>query len=126
MWISELAQRSRIASRTIRYYEEQGLLPPPNRSDAGYRIYDEATVERLGFIRAAKSLGLTLDEISRVLQLTDTGQSPCGSVGVMVDDKLREVDAQIADLLALRGRLLSLDRRSGAEAAVCPIIECVG
>ncbi len=123
MWISELAERSGVAARTVRFYEEQGLLRKPERTHAGYREYDEATVDRLLFIKSAKSLGLTLVDIGRVLELADTGERPCGRVESLVDAKVAEIDQRIDELQVLRARLCSLDGSQGVKAAVCPIIE---
>lgn len=123
MWISELAERAGVAARTVRFYEEQGLMRKPERTQAGYREYDEATVDRLLFIKSAKSLGLTLVDIGRVLELADTGERPCGRVESLVDAKVAEIDLRIEELQVLRERLCSLDASRGVEAAVCPIIE---
>lgn len=123
MWISELAERAGVAARSVRFYEDQGLLTKPERTHAGYRDYDEATVERLLFIKSAKSLGLTLFDIGRVLELADTGERPCGRVEAMVNDKIAEIDQRIDELQVLRARLCSLGASQGGEASVCPIIE---
>ncbi|MDW3221082.1 MAG: heavy metal-responsive transcriptional regulator [Acidimicrobiales bacterium] len=123
MWISELAEHAGVAARTVRFYEEQGLLTKPERTHAGYRDYDDATVERLLFIKSAKSLGLTLFDIGRVLELADTDERPCGRVEAMVDAKVAEIDQRIVELQVLRARLCSLDASQGGEASVCPIIE---
>lgn len=126
MWISELAERAGVAARTVRFYEEAGLLAKPERTHSGYRNYDEATVDRLGFIKSAKSLGLTLTDIGRVLELADAGERPCGRVGAMVDHKVAEIDQRIEELQVLRARLHSLDVSRDVEASVCPIIESAG
>lgn len=123
MWIGELAERSGVAARTVRFYEEHGLLAPPNRTESGYREYDNETVDRLVFIKSAKSLGLTLDEIDSVLQSADTGQRPCQRVQAIVTDKLCSLDTQIAQLQALRERLSRLNPPAGTQATICPMIE---
>lgn len=123
MWISELAERAGVAARTVRFYEEQGLLTKPERTHAGYREYDESTVERLLFIKSAKSLGLTLTEIGRVLELADTGERPCGRVEAIIAAKVADIEKRIDELQVLRARLCSLDASQGVEASVCPIIE---
>lgn len=126
MWISELAERSGVAARTVRFYEEKGLLAFPDRTEAGYRNYDEDALERLIFIKSAKSLGLSLGEIGAVLGLADAGERPCERVQTMVSAKIRQIDRQIGELGALRRRLVALDAHEGAEAVVCPIIEHAG
>lgn len=123
MWIGELAERSGVAARTVRFYEDQGLLALPNRTESGYREYDEETVDRLVFIKSAKSLGLSLDEIESVLQSADTGKRPCQRVQAIVIDKLSSLDTQIAQLQALRERLGRLDSPDGTQAMICPMIE---
>ncbi len=123
MWISELAERAGVAARTVRFYEEQGLLTKPERTHAGYRSYDGATVDRLLFIKSAKSLGLKLADIGRVLELADTGERPCGRVESLVDAKVAEIDERIDELQVLRSRLCSLEGSPGVKATVCPIIE---
>ena len=83
MRIKEVAERSGFSAPTLRYYEEIGLLPEPARTAAGYRIYDETTVERLAFIARAKQLGCSLEEIADLTMAWDGGR--CGPV----QDRLR-------------------------------------
>lgn len=123
MWIGELAERSGVAARTVRFYEDHGLLAPPGRTESGYREYDYETVDRLVFVKSAKSLGLTLDEIGSVLRSADTGEQPCQRVQAIVTDKSRSLDTQIAQLQALRGRLSRLDPAASTRATICPMIE---
>ena len=96
MWIGELAERSGVAARTVRFYEDHGLLAQPDRTASGYREYDDSTADRLVFIKSAKSLGLTLNEIGSVLQSADTGKQPCQRVQAIVTDKMCSLDTQIA------------------------------
>src|SRR3546814_457103 len=77
MRIGELAARLAINTKTIRYYEGIGLLPPPDRTASGYRAYDEDDVERLTFIKTAQRLGITLDEIREILAFRERGERPC-------------------------------------------------
>ena len=74
--IGELAKRSGATTKTIRYYELLGLLHEPERTDSGYRLYEEKDVERLTFIRKAKSLGFSLTDIGETLTLYDSQQAP--------------------------------------------------
>ena len=85
--IKDVADRSGFTAATLRYYEEIGLLPQPARTPAGYRLYDERTVERLAFIARAKQLGCSLEEIADLTLAWDGGQ--CG----VVQDRLRTVVA---------------------------------
>ena len=108
MRIGELAARFGLNPKTIRYYEEIGLLPRAERSDSGYRLYDEHEVERLGFIRRAKTLGLSLDEIRDILTVQAEGELPCEQVLDLIDMKIRAIDQRIADLVAFRTELATL------------------
>jgi len=131
--VGELAARFGLNPKTIRYYEEIGLLPPAYRSKSGYRRYDERDVERLGFIRRAKLLGLSLDEIRDLLSHAECGEQICHRVLDLIAVKIGEVDRQIHELQAFRAELTSLhlvwtDRdgrcqRVPTSAHVCPIIE---
>jgi DNA-binding transcriptional MerR regulator len=127
LWIGELAAACGLTPKTIRYYEALGLLPPPRRSAAGYRLYRAADREHLRFIARAKALGLTLEEIREILALRQQGQSPCAHVLALLDRKLAELDAQLRLLTALRAELAALRERAAAtstpEAPVCGIIE---
>lgn len=125
--IGELAGLLGINPKTIRYYEQIGLLPAPRRTPAGYRLYGAADRERLRFIGQAKALGLTLAEIGEILSLRDGGACPCSHVCGVLDHKLAAIDAQLRTLIGLRRELLVL-REEAATAAqecapICAIIE---
>lgn len=112
MLIGEVAQRAGVAAKTLRYYEEIGVLPAPARTASGYRNYGDETLDRLRFISAAKAAGLTLSEIRDVIDLRDGGVAPCAHVAAVLDDKAYAVAAQIAELQALLGELDRLRRRA--------------
>lgn len=116
MKIGEFGQRVGMAPRTIRFYETAGLVPNPARSRGGYRDYSEADVEQFTLIKAARALGLTLDEIREVLALRDQGEAPCTYVRGIIVQKEREIDQQIRNLRQLRSELRRLTR----EAAQLP------
>lgn len=107
MRIKEVAERSGFSAPTLRYYEEIGLLPEPARTAAGYRTYDEATVERLALIGRAKHLGCSLDEIADLTTAWDGGR--CGPVQdrlrTLVAAKLADAQAQIVELMTLSSDL---------------------
>jgi DNA-binding transcriptional MerR regulator len=107
MRIKEVAQRSGFSAPTLRYYEEIGLLPEPARTSAGYRTYDEATVERLAFIARAKQLGCSLEEIGDLTSAWEGGR--CGPVQdrlrTLVAAKLADAQAQIVELMTLSSEL---------------------
>lgn len=125
--IGALAALLGLNPRTIRYYEAIGLLPAPKRTPSGYRLYDDADVERLRFIAKAKAIGLTLEEIAQILALRRDGEQPCGHVLAILDRKLAAVDEQLRMLLEFRRELGSLREEAastmGANARVCGIIE---
>lgn len=115
-FIGELAERTGVSADTIRYYEDEGVLPEPRRSDTGYRLYDEGTVERLRFVRQAQALGLRLEEIAEILALVEErGLDPCSHVEARLRERLAQVEERMRDLDALRERLRAALRR--AEAA---------
>lgn len=125
--IGELAAACGLNPKTIRYYEEIGLLPAPQRAQSGYRLYDAGDRERLQFIGKAKAIGLSLEEIREILALRRAGSQPCTHVLELLDGKLAAVEAQLRvleefrqDLLTLRGEAA---RTMTAEACVCGIIE---
>jgi DNA-binding transcriptional MerR regulator len=105
--IAEVAERSGFTPATLRYYEDIGLMPPAERSAAGYRLYDDAAVERLRFIARAKRLGCSLDEIAELAHAWDGGE--CGPVQVrlqaMVEAKTIEAQRRIAELSAFTAEL---------------------
>src|SRR6266540_4341336 len=101
--VSGLAAQVGVSPDAVRYYERLGLLPPPARSTAGYRLYDEGAVERLRFVKGAQRVGLRLREIGELLQVMDQGQCPCGHTEALLRERLAEIDAQLARLVALRG-----------------------
>src|SRR5436305_5123786 len=114
MRIGELASRSGVSPKTIRYYESIGLLPTPERLPSGYRDYDASALDALAFIRAAQAVGLSLGEIRGIVALRDEGQTPCGYVVDLLRSRAAELDRRIAELRALRGELNRLVARAEA------------
>ncbi len=115
--IGELAADLGLNPKTIRFYEETGLLPAPRRDAAGYRRYGHAHRDRLRFIVKAKSVGLTLREIGEILALRDGGTEPCAHVRELVDRKLAAVEEQLRLLADLRTDMLAL--RTAAASTPC-------
>jgi len=105
--IGEFAQHAGLNPKTIRYYEEIGLLPPPPRNEAGYRLYSDQDLTRLRFVQRAKLLGLGLAEVKQLANYADDRQ--CHSLQehllTLVQEKLVEVDHRLAELAALRDDL---------------------
>jgi Cd(II)/Pb(II)-responsive transcriptional regulator len=114
--IGELAKLNDCPVETIRYYEREGLLSEPARSEGNYRLYTREHVERLTFIRNCRSLDMTLDEIRSLLTLRDSPQDKCESVNALIDDHIQHVNARIASLMALQGQLTDLRERCSEGA----------
>jgi DNA-binding transcriptional MerR regulator len=108
MTVSQLASRTGVSPDTVRYYEREGLLHPPERSPAGYRLYDEPSADRIEFVRRAQHLGLRLREIRELLLVSDNGTCPCGHTLELLAARIEEVDAEIARLTRLRSELKDL------------------
>jgi DNA-binding transcriptional MerR regulator len=115
--IGQVAQKLDLNPKTIRYYEEIGLLPEPKRTLSGYRQYAAQDVERIDFIRRARTLELSLDEIGEILSFRDEGEAPCPFVLHLITDKIEQVERKIDDLRELRRELRDLH----AEAAALPL-----
>ena len=127
MRIGELAKRLGINPKTLRYWEEIGLLPPPLRNSSGYRIYTEEHLKLCEFILKAKSVGFKLEEIKEIISLKLSGEAPCGCVEDRIREKIEEIDKLIEELRSRRRLLESLLReRREVPASVCPIIESIG
>lgn len=127
MRIGELAAALGVNPRTIRYYERIGLLPEPARTSGNYRIYDAADAERVGFIKSAQRLGLTLDAIGEILALREQGTAPCAYVRRLLASQVHSIIERIAELESLRHELDRLqaqaERLPQPPAGYCPIIE---
>lgn len=130
--IGELAARSGLTPDTLRYYERLGLLRPSRRSAGGFRLYDEATFDRLRFIKQAQLLGLSLDEIHALVSYRGQGGTKrCRRVRDLLRAKLADLERQLAELQefrrTLRGCLEECERRlAGPGEAECPVIETLG
>lgn len=120
MRIGEVARRVGLATSAIRFYEEAGLVPEPERTASGYRNYDQSVVDRLVFIRAGQAVGLTLSELREVLLLRDRGEAPCRHVTDLIDRRIREIDSRMTDLRKLREDLTALaETAAGFDPADC-------
>ena len=107
--IGELGRAGGATVETIRYYERIGMLPPTARVGTGmYRAYDSAHLSRLSFIRRARDLGFSLDQVRELLALADDKDRPCATVDGIARDHLKDVERKIRDLQALRSELRSL------------------
>ena len=126
MSIGALAKATGTKVETVRWYEQVGLLPAPTRTSGNYRAYDAAHLGRLSFIRRARDLGFSLDQVRALLDIAGQQDRSCEGVDVIARAHLDEVDRKIADLQALRQELDALigQCRQG-RVAECRIIEAL-
>ncbi len=129
MTIGDVAAHTGTSRRAIRLYEEQGLLAPRRRTPSGYRLFEDADIQLIRFIRNARVLGLSLGEIQEILTISGAGQVPCHRVKEMIGQRIDRIDSAIAGLKALRSVLVEAQRRPGpagtrtqASEHPCPII----
>ena len=120
MKIGELARSTGVTVKTLRFYEGEGLLPEPDRTDSGYRDYPPDATARVTFIRTAQAAGLKLRQIGEILDIREQGEPPCQHVRALVHDRLAEVDDRIVDLDRIRNQLLTIvSRLEMLEPADC-------
>lgn len=122
--IGTLAKRTGTKVQTIRYYEQIGLMPEAGRTEGGQRRYDDADLDRLAFIRHARQLGFTLEAIRELLNLSDNPSRSCAEVDVIAHRQLKEVEARIARLEALRKELERMLRECSRDTVSdCRVLE---
>jgi len=125
--IGQLARRVGVTAKAIRFYEVKRVLPRPTRGANGYRVYSEDAVETLTFVKQATGLGLTLAEIRDIIAIRQGGGPPCVHVRRLLQDKARELDRKLRDLIDMRRQirrsLAAWSRTGRGRAAVCPHIE---
>ena len=126
MSIGTLAKATGTKVETVRWYEQVGLLPAPTRTSGNYRAYDAAHLGRLSFIRRARDLGFSLDQVRALLDIAGQQDRSCEAVDVIAREHLDEVDRKIADLQALRRELDALiGQCRHNRVAECHIIEAL-
>lgn len=123
MKIGQLSRLTGCRVVTIRYYEREGLLPPPVRSAGNYRLYDDTAAQRLRFIRHCRQHGISLGEIRELLRFSDRPTGHCHWINALVQRHIDSVEAQIRDLEHLKGHLQALlCQCSGVEGERCGIL----
>jgi MerR family mercuric resistance operon transcriptional regulator len=124
--IGLMARRTGLSPEGIRFYEAEGLLPAPARSEGRRRLYSPAHLKRLAFIRRARDLGFTLDEVRALLRLAESSRDTCADARNMAADHLNDVRAKIADLRAME-RVLSktVSECDAGTRTQCPLIEAL-
>jgi DNA-binding transcriptional MerR regulator len=130
--IGRLATLAGVKPDTIRFYERTGLLPKPSRTASGYRVYDDAALNQVCFIRKAQSLGFSLDEIRRIISLRGRGRETCRCVITMAEATLAETETKLEELRKFRDTLTSnlirwkRKKRGPIAAEFCALIEAAG
>ena len=129
MRIGQLATKANTSTKTIRYYEQIGVMPEAERTPTGYRDYTDDAKERLQFIGSAQRAGLTLTEIRGIIDVRADGDTPCEHVLDLIDDKLASIDARMAaleqtrtELTGMKSRSADLDPQQCEPGSVCQII----
>lgn len=124
--VGEAAKQLGLNSQTLYFYERTGLIPPPQRTAAGYRLFNELDMSRLRFITRVKALGLTLDEIKEILELQAGQALTCEAMHCRLTAKVQQIEENIQQLQALRDELLPLvERCQTALNQSVPRDECV-
>lgn len=122
--IGKLARQTGTKVETIRFYEKNGLLPEPSRTEGNYRAYEPTHLNRLSFIRRARELGFSLDQIREFLKLADDRSQSCAAVDAIAKEHRKEVERKIQDLIALKSELdRMIDQCECGLVADCRIIE---
>lgn len=130
LFIGRVARAAGVSVHTIRYYERRGLLRPPQRTQSGYRVYEQAVVDQLRFIQRAHALGFSLAEVKEILRLKYAAQSPCACVRRRLRQRLAEIEQEMKRLRTVRAEVRAcldssrhLRPLPHAASAICPIIE---
>jgi len=124
MNIGEAAKASGVSAKMIRHYETVGLFPEPKRTDSGYRQYNEKGVHTLRFIRQARDLGFSLEQISELLGLWQNRKRPSRQVKALAEAHVKELDEKIREMLAMKATLEHLVHCChGDDRPDCPILE---
>ncbi|QFZ84771.1 Cd(II)/Pb(II)-responsive transcriptional regulator [Variovorax paradoxus] len=110
MRIGELGKKADCLVQTVRFYESEGLLPEPARSEGNFRLYDDSHLERLLFIRRCRAKDMTLEEIRQLLNFRDRPELDCGEVNALVDSHIAQVRAKMKELRELERELMDLRR----------------
>ncbi len=120
--IGEAARLSGVKVETIRYYERDGVVPPPDRSASGRRLYDSAAVARLRFVKRSRDLGFSIADIKTLMALAPASGRACGDVKEIGERHLRDVRVKIADLLELEDALVALIHDCDSGRSDCPAL----
>ena len=126
MTIGQLAKATGTAVETVRYYEKIGLLPKVARTSGNYRSYGGGEADRLGFVRRARDLGFSIEQVRALLSLADDRERECGEVDRLAKEHLAEVDRKIAGLKALRSELSTvIEKCQSGTVGECRILKAL-
>ena len=126
MRIGELGRRTGVDVETIRYYERERILPAPRRASNNYRVYSDGHRRRLVFVRRARNLGFTLNEVRALLSMIDGGDYTCAAVKSLGERHLADVRAKIADLRRMETALAEVvSRCTGKRTPDCSMLEAL-
>lgn len=123
--IGQVAKETGVTVETVRFYEKQGLIDEPSRSESGYRQYPQGTTKRVHFIQHAKEVGFTLKEVAELLALRREPGTSCSDIKIRTTQKIESVDQKIRDLQIIREALsrMILKCSGGDDLSTCPILE---
>jgi MerR family transcriptional regulator, mercuric resistance operon regulatory protein len=125
--IGVLSGRTGVNIETIRFYEKEGLVPAPPRTEGGHRVYQDEHFRRFIFIRRSRELGFTLNEVRTLLQLADGSGPNCAEARALASDHLREVQAKIADLQRMERVLAkTIEQCAEGQSPACPLLDNLG
>jgi DNA-binding transcriptional MerR regulator len=130
LWIGQVAAESGVSIKTIRFYEDIGLLTLPDRTEGGFRLFSREVLNRLAFIKQAQSLGMSLQEIKEFLDIRDQGSYPCAAIRERMQAKILEIDTRVAELILLKHHLLDIletwqEPTEIQESTICPNLEVI-
>lgn len=125
--IGQVARQAGLGVETVRYYEREGLIPPPPRSDSGYRRYSADSLRRLAFIRQAKALGFSLADIRELLSLSNDSDASSHAVKQLAEARLADIDSKIDALQRMREALGPLAEKCPGDVprSDCPILDAL-
>ncbi|WP_299962348.1 helix-turn-helix domain-containing protein [uncultured Roseobacter sp.] len=123
--IGKASKQSGVNIETIRYYEREGIVPKPGRSEGGRRLYSSDEIAKLRFVRRCRDLGFPIPIVQTFLSLTAQNDRSCGEVKTMAENRLGEINAKIENLERLREALLSLSKNCDDGTAACPMLDAL-
>lgn len=122
----QLAQKTGCNLETVRYYEKEGLLPEPVRTEKGYRLYDSGDIKRLKFICRCRELGFSIVEIRQLLSLVDKNDYTCADISTIAREHIADVKNKIADLNRILKTLQGMAKQcSAGTSPECPILDAL-